>query len=352
MSRFDSSWQNMAQSDATIPEQPQLEITPPVGVTPPPILAQEAASGRRGAAWRLLQLVMENDPRAVEAISSLDDDRLARNLLEYIALGTWDGKPFVAPPPLRSPYTRTRLRTLFVPPSGIDPSRGERVLHAALHDRRPAVRETAMHTLGLMGSRSAVPELIQALHDPVPSTREQAAKALGRSGSPEAVPTLLDALHNADEPQSNQIFKALVNLGHLAVPALLDASQSNSSWMRWQSVRALGEIHDSRALPVLVRALNDSDHGVAWMAAKSVAPFGRDCIAPVLHLLTTTAITPWLRETSAYVLSRQCQNHSELKPYLDPLLQQLHQSFYREGAGYAALKAQEQLEASRLLKQR
>src|SRR5258708_14790046 len=106
---------------------------------------------------------MENDPRAVEAGSSLDDDHLARNLLEYIALGTWDGKPFVAPPPLRSPYTRTRLRTLFVPPSGINPTLGERVLHAALHDRRPAVRETAMHILGLMGSSAAVPELIQAL---------------------------------------------------------------------------------------------------------------------------------------------------------------------------------------------
>jgi len=205
------------------------------------------------------------------------------------------------------------------------------------------VRETAMHILGLMGSRTSMPELIQALYDPLPSTREQAAKALGRSGSPEAVPALLEALHTADEQQSNQIFQSLVNLGYLAVPALLDASQSSSSWMRWQSVRALGEIHDSRALPILVRALNDSDHGVAWMAAKSVVPFGRDCLAPVLHLLTTTAITPWLRETSAYVLSKQCQNNSELKACLDPLLQQLHRSSYKEGAGYAALKAEEQL---------
>jgi len=349
MALFDSPQNNGIQADTPSPEQ--LDHTPPLGFTPPRILAQEAADGRRGAAWRLLQLVMENEPLAVEAISSLEDDRLAQNLVEYIALGTWAGKPFTAPPALRSPYTRTRLRALFVPPSGIDPARGERVLRVAMHDRRPAVRETAIHLLGLMSSRSAVPELIQALHDPLPSTRLQAAKALGRSKSPEAVPALIEALYAGDERQNNTIFKALVNLGPLAVPALLEASRNPSSWLRWQSIRTLGEIHDGRALPTLVNALNDADHGVAWMAAKGVAPFGRDCLLPVLRLLTSTPITPWLRETSAYVLDRQCQGNTELKACLDPLLQQLHHSYYREGAGYAALKAEEQLETSGLLRQ-
>ena len=132
MALFDSPQHNNMPPEVTFPEQAALDVTPPLGSTPPRILAQEAATGRRGAAWRLLQLVMANEPLAIEAVSSLEDDRLAQNLLEYIALGTWAGKHFVAPPTLRSPYTRTRLRTLFVPPSGIDPVRGERVLHAAL----------------------------------------------------------------------------------------------------------------------------------------------------------------------------------------------------------------------------
>lgn len=347
MSLSDSS----PHADIVPPEQTPLDVAPPVGVTPPQILAQEAAAGRRGAAWRLLHWIMENDPRAMEAVSSLNDDRLTQNLLEFIALGTWAGKPFVVPGPLRSPYARTRLRTLFVPPSGMDPARSERVLLAALHDGRTAVRESAMYILGLMGSTAAVPELIKALHDPLPSTRLQAAKALGRTGSPEAVPALLDALHGADDEQSSQIFIALVNLGHVAVPALLEASQSNSIWMRWHCIRALGAIRDVRAFPVLVRALNDPDHSVAWMAAKGLAPFGKECIEPVLHLLTTADMTRWLVETSSYVLQSQCRSNENLKPYLDPVIQQMHQSAYKAGTSYAALKALERLRTSGLLNQ-
>src|SRR5215469_12183395 len=133
MTLSDSSQKNMAPSRDTIPpEQSPEDVAPPVGITPPQILAKDAAAGRRGAAWRLLYWIIENDPRAVVAVASLDDDRLAQHLLEFIAIGTtWAGKPFVVPVPLRSAYARTRLRPLFLPGSGIDSFRAERVLLSA-----------------------------------------------------------------------------------------------------------------------------------------------------------------------------------------------------------------------------
>src|SRR5229473_4293599 len=127
-----------AASEAVPPEQQVTDVAPPIGITPPQILAHDAAAGKRGSAWRLMVWIMENDPRAIIAVSSLDDDRLAQNLLEFVALGTWAGKPFVVPVPLRSAYARTRLRTLFLPGSGIDSIRAERVLAMSMHDRRPA----------------------------------------------------------------------------------------------------------------------------------------------------------------------------------------------------------------------
>lgn len=351
MTQFDSSTQPTEIPPQGWPGEPaMLAGAPPLGVTPPAVLAQDAAGGRRGAAWRLLYLIIENDPRAITAISSLPDDRLAENLLEFIALGSWAGQPFVIPPPLRSPFARTRLRTLFVPPSGIAQERAERVLLAALSDGRTPVREAAIYILGLMGSRSAVPELIEALQDPQASTRLQAAKALGRTGSPAAVPALLDALSSADERLSSQVFMALVGLGHVAVPVLLDFAQSKSGWMRWHSIRALSAIRDPRALPVMVNALQDADHSVVWMAAKGLEPWGRDSIEPVLHMLCNTRMTPWVVETASYVLHAQCQKHSELKPYLDPLLQQMHQAGYRSSTSVAALKALEQIQTSGVLK--
>ncbi len=345
-----SSKTNVTAAYDTVPfEQPLADVAPPVGITPPQILAQEAAAGRRGAAWRLMHWIMENDARAVIAVSSLEDDRLAQNLLEFIALGTWAGKPFVVPTPLRSPHARTRLRTLFLPGSGMNPTRAERVLLSAVYDKRPAMRETVVHILGIFGSPVATPVLIEALHDPVPAVRLQAAKALGRVGDPAAAPALLSALRGADEQFGSQIFSALVQLGHVAIPTLIETSASGSAWMRWHCMRALGEIRDRRALPVLVNALSDSDHSVAWMGAKSLVRFGRPSIAPVLQLLMTAVMTPWLVETASYVLQTQIRYDTKLKPYLEPVVQQMHGVAFRVGTLHAAQVAMTQLKADGLI---
>lgn len=349
MSWYDPFSDSYAKSpDMTPSEPPTPDLVPPLGATPPQILAQEAAEGRRGAAWRLLHWVIENDPRAMMAVSTSRDPRLAQHLLEFIALGTWAGKAFHVPSTLRSPYARTCLRTLFMPPSGMDEATSQKVLLPALYDAQPAVRMTAMHLLGIIGSEAAVPELIAALHDPSADIRQEAIKALGRTGSFAAVPALLKVLHDSDERQGSQIFQALVSLGHVAVPGLLEASQSRSAWIRWHSIRALSEIHDERALSRLVHALNDTDHGVAWMAAKGLTTFGRAYVEPVLLLLTTAEMTPWLAETASYVLSRQYPGHNELKPYLDPVIQQMQHSAYRVSTCSAALQALDQLQANGL----
>src|SRR2546423_11161941 len=98
------------ESQIVPPEQQQspVDVAPRFGIPPPQVLAQDAAAGRRGAAWRLLHWIMEDDPRAIIAVSSIEDDRLAQHLLEFIALGTWAGKPFVVPIPLRMAHARTR----------------------------------------------------------------------------------------------------------------------------------------------------------------------------------------------------------------------------------------------------
>ncbi len=338
-----------AASEALPPEQSSADVAPPIGITPPQILAQDAAAGRRGAAWRLLVWIMENDPRAIIAVSSLDDDRLAQNLLEFIALGTWAGKPFVVPVSLRSPLARTRLRTLFLPGAGIDSVRAQRVAMSAVRDKQSAVRETAIYILGLLESPVATPMLIQALNDPVPSVRMQAVKALGRVGDPASVPALLNALRSADEQLGSQIFSALVKLGRAAVPALLETGTSNSTWMRWQSIRALGAIRDRRALPVLVGSLGDSDHSVAWMGAKGLAQFGRLSVEPVLQLLMKAEMTPWLAETASYVFNSQIQHDPKLKPYLEPVIERMHALAFRVGTSHAAQQALAQLRADGMI---
>jgi hypothetical protein len=331
------------------PSQAASDIHPPLGTTSPSVLAQQAAEGRRGAAWRLLYRLMKNDPQAIVAISSLDDDRLAQYMLEFLALDTWGGKTFVAPPSVRSAIARTRMRTLFLPASGMNQARAERVLQAALHDKRSDLRANAIYILGLIGNRNITPTLLEALRDPVEAVRIQAVRALGHMGDPTVVPALLHILHTADEQMGSQIFLALMDLGSLAAPALIAESANPSAWVRWHCIRVLGEICDDRALPVLVRALADSDHAVVWMAAKSLRDYDKMSIQPVLNLLIAVDTSPWLIEATSYVLREQCLRHKELKPYLEPVLQNMQHVGTQVGIPASASQALTQLRAHHLL---
>jgi HEAT repeats len=333
-------------NESMLPGQSPADEAPPVDVISLQALIREAAEGQRGAAWQLLYLLKEKDPRAIAAIDSFDDDRLAQHLLEWIALGTWASKPFVAPMSLHSPAARMHLHTVFLPREGVDSSRIERLLIVALHDDQPALRQTAAHILGLRGKATAVPSLIEVLHDPIPTVQIQVVKALGRIRDPEAIPALLSCLQHADEQLSNQIFSSLVQIGHAAVPALIEMSTNSSVHLRWHCIRALGEISDLRALPVLVQALADTNQSVAWMAAKGLVPFGRLSVGPVLRLLMFAEVTPWLVETASYVLTDQPD--ARLTPYIGPVIRQMHQVGFRIGTMLAAQKALTQLIAAGL----
>jgi hypothetical protein len=349
MAHFDAYTDKDVVSNMSPNAQSPIDDQPPIGEAPPQLLAQQAAEGRRGAAWRLLHLIMEGDPHAIAAVTSLDDDRLAQNLLEFLALDTWAGKPFVPPLTVRTAHAKTRLITLFLPASGMEPARAMRILLAAAHDNRPTMREAAIHILGIMGKRSVVPILLETLNDPVHGVRLEAVKALGRIGDPSTVPALLHTLHSADEQMGNQIFLALMDLRSAAVPALLAESNSDSAWIRWHCIRALGQSCDDRALPVVVHALADQDHAVAWVAAKELPNFGKMSIEPVLRLLMTEDTSAWLVETTSYVLRDQYQHHKELRPYLEPVLKEMHSVGYRVATPNAARKAIDEMEASGLL---
>jgi hypothetical protein len=350
MSHFDNSASRGRAKSASLNPQPPVEnVQPPIGTIFPQQLAREAADGYRGAAWRLLYQIVENDIDATEAAASLDDDRLAYYLLEFIALGTWAGNSFVAPLSVRTAHARIRLKTLFLPDSGMNHARAMRVLLDSVHDDRHAMRETAISILGMISDQVVVPVLLEALNDPVQGVRLQAVRALGHSKDPSVVPFLLRTLRSADEQLGSQIFAALLQLGSAAVPVLIAESKSNSAWIRWHCIHALGQIADDRALPILVHALADQDHAVAWVAAKELPNFGRIVIRPVLQLLITEEILPWLVETASYVLSDQRQHYREFRPYLTVVLKEMHSVGFRLATPSVARRVLDELEESGLL---
>ncbi|HLW00756.1 MAG TPA: HEAT repeat domain-containing protein [Ktedonobacterales bacterium] len=322
-----------------VPEAPP----PPVGTTPPATLAALAAQGRRGAAWRLLHWIAEDNQEALAAIRTFPDRRLLDLLLEWLALGAWADKPFQVPRAMRQPHFRTQVSTLFLPGAGASEAQVKAVLCAGLHHSQAAVRETAAHLLGIVGDPTAAADLAEALHDPASAVRVQAAKALGRLRVPGTSAALVGALRYHDEALASQVRQALLQLGAVSVPALVEAAPTPDSWVRWHVLRVLGELHNLRGLRPLVDALADEDFAVAWMAARALITMDTPVVEEVLRLLLRAPDTPRLMETAGYVL--RAQTRPEMKALLGPVLQSMHQTDYRVAVPLAVEGALEQLAA-------
>lgn len=324
------------------PERPDAaDEAPPVGTTPPAQLAALAVQGKRGAAWRLLHWIGEDHPEAIDVIRQFPDRRLLELLLEWLARGTWAGKPLKVPRAMRQPHVRTQVRTLFLPGSGVPADVVKAVLIGGLHHPQAAVRETAAHLLGILGEPTTAADLADALHDQASAVRVQAAKALGRLRIPGMAAALVGALRYHDEALASQIHQALLELESAAVPALIQATASPDAWVRWHALRILGELHDARGLRPLVVGLADEDRAAAWMAAHALALMDAPVVEEVLHLLLRAPDTPQLMETAAYVL--RTQSNKQLKPILEPVIQSMHDVDYRVAMPLAVERALEQL---------
>lgn len=180
-----------------------------------------------------------------------------------------------------------------------------------LNDPNPGVRQTAARALGKIARPQAAPALVEKLRDPDPVVRRDSAWALGNLGdevmdqvglalverlgdpskevktaaaqalgamraTPEMVERLTAILRQADVPTKRAVLQALALLeAPASYPALVEALRDNDARIRQGAIAALGELADSRALPLLRdRLRHDRDVGVRSEAAFRLGKFG------------------------------------------------------------------------------
>lgn len=135
-------------------------------------------------------------------------------------------------------------------------------------------RARAARELGRSGGPEIVPELMKALKAEVPEVRAAAAAALAERREPEAMDKVLKLIHDADLGVREAAFEAAVRYGAAALPALVDLSRRGGP-ERAPALRALGDIGDPNAIPVLTAGLAERDcplraaaaDGLGWLAA-------------------------------------------------------------------------------------
>ena len=116
----------------------------------------------------------------------------------------------------------------------------------------------AVRALAALPGEGNIPLLLQALEDEDASVRQCAAVGLRQHADMHAIAGLIEALDDPDPLVRRLAGEALEATGSEAVPALLLVMESGSHAARLEAVRALAAIGDTRAIPALFKALDDS----------------------------------------------------------------------------------------------
>jgi hypothetical protein len=184
-----------------------------------------------------------------------------------------------------------------------------RPLHRTLQDEVRAVRQAALNVLIRLNAPPTIESLVVALTDIAWSVRLSAAEALetlgwtpdheqeidywiargepGRcvSRGLDAVPALVRVLDDQYLPLVGDVIDALVRLGPVALPALLEGLHHKDWWAREAAAIALGRIGGSKAVVPLIEALSDHSYNVRESSARALGVLGDPLAVPYLAAL-------------------------------------------------------------------
>ena len=120
--------------------------------------------------------------------------------------------------------------------------------------------------------------LIPFLNDPAPEVRQCAA--LGLAGLPDesAVQPLVHALNNEDSMVASLAANALVKIGGAAVPSLIAVVKNGPQSQRIHALRALAEIRDHRAIPIMMQVMQENSALLQHWAQEGLERLGLDMV--------------------------------------------------------------------------
>ena len=121
-------------------------------------------------------------------------------------------------------------------------------------------------------------ELIPFLSDSNPEVRAAAALALSHHPGDEALPALTQTLRDSDPLTAGLAANALVKIGKAAVPNLIAAAQDGEAGIRILALRALSELRDHRAIPVMMKCIQEESAVLQYWAQLGLERLGLDMV--------------------------------------------------------------------------
>lgn len=120
--------------------------------------------------------------------------------------------------------------------------------------------------------------LVPFLNDPAPEVRQCAALGLAVRPDESATQPLIHALSDKDSMVGSLAANALVKIGGAAVPSLIEVVKNGAQSQRIQALRALAEIRDHRAIPVMMQAMQEDSALLQHWAQEGLERLGLDMV--------------------------------------------------------------------------
>jgi len=114
--------------------------------------------------------------------------------------------------------------------------------------------------------------------DPSPEVRQCAALGLAGKADESATQPLVHALNDADNMVGSLAMTALVKIGKAAVPSLIEVVKSGKQSARILALRALAEIKDHRAIPIMMNVMGENSSLLQHWAKEGLDRLGLDMI--------------------------------------------------------------------------
>ncbi|HSG45816.1 MAG TPA: HEAT repeat domain-containing protein [Anaerolineales bacterium] len=114
--------------------------------------------------------------------------------------------------------------------------------------------------------------------DPAPEVRQCAALGLVVRPDESATQPLVHALSDEDSMVGSLAANALVKIGGAAVPSLVEVVTNGEQPARIHALRALAEIKDHRAIPVMMRVMQEDSALLQHWAKEGLDRLGLDMV--------------------------------------------------------------------------
>lgn len=190
----------------------------------------------------------------------------------------------------KNPITRTNAIAVF---EYIQDPAAVPYLIKMLDDEVPGVRRETASALGFFKKPEEIARteqpLINALGDSKPEVQEAAAHSLGIIGSKKAIPPLEGLLGSKNQNLQIAAIDALKGIKDPETVDFLIANLGREDWfVRKDLVETLTEIGGSKAVDPLISSLGDEYHQVRRSAANGLGKLGdRKAVGPLLKALET-----------------------------------------------------------------